>query len=102
VVNYISEELIDFFRILLWVMSPTTTIDTCKPATSFFGNTPHRMSKITQRFGKHCSFHLQDEYVMLGHSWKSYIGETVGEEFDLMVLIDAAVELALYTASTNA
>jgi hypothetical protein len=46
------------------------------------------MLKIIQRFGKHCSFHLQGEYV--------------SEELDLMVIIGGAEEwAALYKASKN-
>jgi hypothetical protein len=46
------------------------------------------MLKIFERIGKHCSCHLQDEYVMVGRLWMPYIGQAVGGELDLMVLID--------------
>jgi hypothetical protein len=44
------------------------------------------MLNIIQCFSKHCSCHLQGEYVMFGHFWKPYIGQAVGGELDLMVL----------------
>jgi hypothetical protein len=28
------------------------------------------MLKIVQHFGKHCSCHLQGEYIMVGHFWQ--------------------------------
>jgi hypothetical protein len=52
------------------------------------------MFKIIQRFGKHCSYHLQDEFVMDGRFWKPYIGQVVGGELDSMVLIGGAEERA--------
>jgi hypothetical protein len=45
------------------------------------------MLKIIQRFGKHCSCYLQGEYVIVGRFWKPYIGQAVGGEMYLMVLI---------------
>jgi hypothetical protein len=33
----------------------------CK--ASAFGDDPRRMLKVVKRFGKHCSYHLQGEYV---------------------------------------
>jgi hypothetical protein len=33
-------------------------------------------------FSKHCSCHLQGEYVLAGHVWKSYIGQAIGSEWD--------------------
>jgi hypothetical protein len=48
------------------------------------------MLKITQRFGKHFRCHLRGEYVMVGRFWKPYIGQAVGGELDLMVLIGEA------------
>jgi hypothetical protein len=52
------------------------------------------MLRINQYFCKHCSFHLQSEYVMVGHFWKPYIclGQEVGGELDLTVLIGGAGE----------
>jgi hypothetical protein len=50
------------------------------------------MLKIIQRFGKHCCCHLQGECVVVGPFWKSYIGQAVGCELDLMVLIGGAEE----------
>jgi hypothetical protein len=32
------------------------------------------MLRIIQRFGKHCSCHLQGECVVVGRIWKPYIG----------------------------
>jgi hypothetical protein len=40
--------------------------------TSAFEDKPHRILRIIQRFGKHCSCHLQGEYVMVGCFWKPY------------------------------
>jgi hypothetical protein len=34
--------------------------------TSAFGVEPRRMLRIIQRFGRHCSFHLQGECVVVG------------------------------------
>jgi hypothetical protein len=50
------------------------------------------MLKISHHFSKHCSCHLQGEYVMVGHFWKPYIGQAVGGKLDLMVLIGEAEE----------
>jgi hypothetical protein len=50
------------------------------------------MLKIIQRFGKHSSCHLQGKYVMVGRFWQPYIGQAVGAELVLMVLIGGAVE----------
>jgi hypothetical protein len=45
------------------------------------------MLKIV-RFDKHCSCHLQGEYVMVGRFWKPYrIQQAVGGELDLMTLM---------------
>lgn len=49
------------------------------------------MLKTVQRFGEHCSYHLQGEYINFG-------GFGEGGEFDFMVLIDGA----LYKSSKNA
>jgi hypothetical protein len=35
-----------------------------------------------QRFGKHYSYHLQDEYAVVWRFWKPYTGQTVGGKFD--------------------
>jgi hypothetical protein len=40
-----------------------------------FGVGPRRILRIIQRFGKHCSSHLQGEYVLVGRFWKPYIGQ---------------------------
>jgi hypothetical protein len=55
---------------------------------------------------KHCSCHLQGEYVLVGHFWKPYIGQAVGGELDLMVLIGgaekwAAIQLDLSMCSST-
>jgi hypothetical protein len=50
--------------------------------TSGFGDELRRMLKIV-RFRKHCSCHLQDEYVMVGLSLKFYTGQTINGELDL-------------------
>jgi hypothetical protein len=50
-----------------------------------------------QRFGNHCSCHLQGNYVMVGHFWKPYIGQAVGGELELMVLIGGAPPIACPT-----
>jgi hypothetical protein len=52
------------------------------------------MLKIIQRFGKHCSCHLQDECVVVGRFWKSCIWQAVGGELDLTMLIGGAEERA--------
>jgi hypothetical protein len=52
------------------------------------------MLKNIQCFGKHCSCHLQGKSVTVGHFWQSYIGQAVGGELDLMVLIGGAREHA--------
>jgi hypothetical protein len=41
--------------------------------------------RIIQRFGKHCSCHLQGDYVMIG-----LFLEALGGELDLMVLTGGA------------
>jgi hypothetical protein len=48
------------------------------------------MLKIIQRFDKHCSCHLQREYVIVGHFWKPYIRQAVGGKLNFMVLIGGA------------
>jgi hypothetical protein len=52
------------------------------------------MLRIIQCFSKHCSYHLQGECVEVGDFWKPYIGQAVGGELDLMVLIGGAEERA--------
>jgi hypothetical protein len=52
------------------------------------------MLKIIQLFGKHCSCYLQGKYVMVGHFWQPYVGQTAGEEMDLMMLIRGVEERA--------
>jgi hypothetical protein len=49
--------------------------------TSAFEDQPRRMLKII-RFGKHCSYHLQGEYVMVGRFWQPYIGHRWASGFD--------------------
>jgi hypothetical protein len=39
---------------------------------------------MIQRFGEHCSCHLQDEYEMVESFWKPYIGQEERRELDLM------------------
>jgi hypothetical protein len=41
----------------------------------------HRILKIIWRFDKHCSYHLQVEYLMVGRFWKPYAGQAVGGVF---------------------
>jgi hypothetical protein len=50
------------------------------------------MSKIIESFGKHCSCHLQGECIKVGCFWEPCIGQAVGGEFDLVVLIGGAEE----------
>jgi hypothetical protein len=45
--------------------------------TSAFKDEPRRMVKII-RFGKHCSCHLQGEYVMVGRFGEPYVGQAAG------------------------
>jgi hypothetical protein len=52
------------------------------------------MLEIIQRFDKYCSCHLQGQYVIVGRFWKSYIGQAVRVELNLMVLIGGVEELA--------
>jgi hypothetical protein len=52
------------------------------------------MLKIINRFGKHCSCYLQGEYVMVGRFWKPHIGQEVGRELNLIVLIGGSEERA--------
>jgi hypothetical protein len=52
------------------------------------------MLRIIQRSGKHCSCHLQGEYVMAGRFRMPCIGQAVGGGLDLMVLIGGAEERA--------
>jgi hypothetical protein len=59
------------------------------------------MLKIIQRFGKHCNYHLQGKYVMVGRFWKLYIGQAVDGELDFMVLIGRAEERAGIQYSTR-
>jgi hypothetical protein len=58
------------------------------------------MLKIVYRFGKHCSCYRQGEYVMVGHFWNPYIGQEVGRELDLMVLIGGVVCFSALPIST--
>jgi hypothetical protein len=62
--------------------------------TSTFGDEPLRMLRIIQRFGKHCSCHLQGECVVVGRFLKSYTGQAVGGGLYLMVLFGEAEERA--------
>jgi hypothetical protein len=41
------------------------------------------MLKVTHRFGKHCSCHLQVECVLVGRFLNPYIGQAVGGEWDV-------------------
>jgi hypothetical protein len=50
------------------------------------------MLRVIQRFGKHCTCHLQGEYIVAGRFWKSYIEQAVGGGLDLMMLIGGAEE----------
>jgi hypothetical protein len=43
------------------------------------------MLKIIQHLDKHCSCHLQCEYVMVERFWKPYIGQAVGGELNLLI-----------------
>jgi hypothetical protein len=52
------------------------------------------MLKIIQHFGKHCSCHLQHEYVMVVHFWKLYTGQAVGGKLHMMMLNGGAKEWA--------
>jgi hypothetical protein len=52
------------------------------------------MLKIIHRFGKHCSCHLQGEYVLIGRFWNPYIRQTIGCEWYVTDLIGGAEEPA--------
>jgi hypothetical protein len=54
------------------------------------------MLKVIQRFAKHCSYHLQGKYVLVGQFWKTYIGQAVGGEWDMTDLFD---EVEMRTAN---
>jgi hypothetical protein len=84
--------LLHFFYFLIFFQ--TYCLQCKKCTTSAFRDEPCRMLKIIQRFGKHCSCHLQGEYVMVGHFWQPYIGQTVGGELNLMVLFRGTEEQA--------
>jgi hypothetical protein len=47
-----------------------------------------------QHFGKHSSCHPQDEYVLVGQFWLSYVGQGVGEALDMMELTGRVEEMA--------
>jgi hypothetical protein len=57
------------------------------------------MLKIIQHFSKHCSCHLQG--VMVGRFWQPYIGQAVGGDLDLMVLIGGAEGRAAIQQNIN-
>jgi hypothetical protein len=63
--------------------------------TSAFRDEPRQMLGIIQHFSKHGSSHIQGECVTVGHFWKPYIGQTVGDKLDLMVLIGGEEEWAV-------
>jgi hypothetical protein len=52
----------------------------CK--TSAFRYKPRRTLVVFQRFNKHCSCHLQGEYMLVVRLWKVYIGQEVGRHID--------------------
>jgi hypothetical protein len=52
------------------------------------------MLKVIQHFGKHCSYHPQDKYVLAGQFWKPYTQQAVGREWDVMNLIGRVEERA--------
>jgi hypothetical protein len=57
--------------------------------------------QINQRFDKHCIFHLQDDYVVVGRFRRLYIGQTVGDELDFVVLIGGTEERAAPSNTTR-
>jgi hypothetical protein len=62
--------------------------DSC--TTLILWNKPCQVLKFVQCFDKHCSFHLQGEYVLVGYFWQSYVGKAVGGKLDAMELIGGA------------
>jgi hypothetical protein len=50
------------------------------------------MLRIIQHTGKHCSYHVLGECILVGWFWKPYVRQVVGGELDLMVLIGGAKE----------
>jgi hypothetical protein len=70
--------------------------------TSASRDEPRRVLRIIQHSGKHCSCHLQGEYVIGGRFRKPYMGQRVGGELDLMVLIGAAEERTAPSNPTHA
>jgi hypothetical protein len=64
------------------------------------GGGSHWMLKIIEHFSKNCIFCLQSEYVMVGRFWQPSVGQTVGDELHLMMLISgperqAAIQLEM-------
>jgi hypothetical protein len=58
-----------------------------------FGDEPHQMLKVIH-FHKHCSCHLQGEYVLDRCFWEPYIRQAVGSKWDMMDLIGGARQQA--------
>jgi hypothetical protein len=52
------------------------------------------MLRITERFAKQCSFHLQNKSSMVGRFSQSYIRQAVDGDLGLVVLIGGAEERA--------
>jgi hypothetical protein len=59
------------------------------------------MLKIIQRFDKHCSCHLQGEYVGWAFFWKPYIGQAVGGKWDMTDLTGEVGERAAIQLVTS-
>jgi hypothetical protein len=50
------------------------------------------MLRIIQYFGKHYSYYLQSECVVVGHFWKPYMGQAVDGKLDLMKVLTGGVK----------
>jgi hypothetical protein len=66
--------------------------------TSAFWDEPRRLLKVIRRFGKQCSYHLQGEYLLVGHFWRPYIQQAADGEQDVKDLIGGAEERAATAA----
>jgi hypothetical protein len=59
------------------------------------------MLKVTQHFGKHCSYHLQGECVFVGCFWKPCIEQVVGYEWELTKQIGGVEERVAIQSVTS-
>jgi hypothetical protein len=57
------------------------------------------MLKVVQRFGKHCSYHLQGDCFLVGCFWKNYIEQVVGGKWDVTKQTDKSGGAGCYPIS---